>query len=89
MYCKECGKKIYEGDIYYEINGEPICIDCAIDYLDENCLKEDEDGEFYEVDGIAYETDEVGSLLNACKKILEHDDEESDPRYEPEYWKDR
>lgn len=90
MYCEECGKKIYEGDIYYEINGNPVCIDCAIDFLDENCKEEDEEGEYYLVDDTAYESDELGSLLNTCKKVLEYDDEEeADPRYEPEYWEDR
>lgn len=26
--CSWCGEKIYEGDSYYDINGETVCYDC-------------------------------------------------------------
>lgn len=34
-YCCECGEPIYEGDYFYEINGEPWCAECI-----HNCRKE-------------------------------------------------
>lgn len=90
MYCEQCGKRIYQGDTYYEIDGKPVCIDCVVEYLEENCMRSDEEGEFYEVDDMAYETDELNQLLKACEKKLEYDDEEiGDPSEEPEYWKER
>lgn len=89
MFCENCGERIYEGDTYYEIEGKPVCIDCAVDYLDENCKEEDEEGEFYEVDGMAYEKDDLNQLLKICECKLEYDDEEvGDPKDEPEYWKE-
>lgn len=30
--CTECGKPIYNGESYYEINGEKLCEDCMNDH---------------------------------------------------------
>jgi alkyl hydroperoxide reductase subunit AhpF len=37
-YCKYCGGEIYEGENYYAINGENICVDCLRDFAD--CIEE-------------------------------------------------
>ena len=89
MFCENCGERIYEGDTYYEIEGKSVCIDCAVDYLDENCKEEDEEGEFYLVDRETYDLDDVNQILLSCETVLEHDDiEPYDPKDEPEYWKE-
>ena len=89
IYCEHCGKIIRKDDSYYELNGNHICINCALDYLDEECKREDEDGEYYAVNGDAYELDEIASLLNKCYEENDMDeyDEDVDPRDEYEYWK--
>lgn len=30
--CSDCKEPIYEGDMYYDINGKIICEDCLKDY---------------------------------------------------------
>lgn len=32
--CNECGQDIYEGEIFYTINGENICVDCLGDFAE-------------------------------------------------------
>lgn len=76
MKCECCGKKIYYGDTYYDIEGKPICIDCILDYLDENCKGEEDGEEFYVVDDTAWEMDEIGSLLKAREEKHERPVEE-------------
>lgn len=92
MYCDYCGKRIFEGDTYYEINDKAVCIDDVLDYLDENCREFGDDGEeIYVVDKMGYDVDDVTSILKSCERELEYDDEEppEDPRDEPEFWRDR
>lgn len=33
IHCYCCGEPIYEGDKYYEINGEAFCKSCLDDYF--------------------------------------------------------
>ncbi len=76
MKCAYCENEIEYGDTYYDIDGKPVCIDCVLDYLDENC-KETEDGvEYYVVDDCAWELDEVGQLLRAKEEKNERPIEE-------------
>lgn len=92
MYCSECGRRIWQGDTYYEINDSPVCVDCALDFLEENCKEFGDDGEeIYIVDNMGYDTNDVDVILRSCEKTLDFDDEEEpeDPRDEPEYWHDR
>lgn len=92
MYCVECGRRIYQGDTYYEINTAPVCEECAREYLDEYCREFGDDGEeMYVVDDMGYDIEDVDVILRGCAKVLEYDDEEEegDPRDEPEYWLDR
>lgn len=92
MYCAECGKRIYEGDTYYDVNGSPICPECVRDYLDENCREFGDDGEeIYVVDMMGYDVEDLDLVLRNCERTLNYDEsaEPSDPRYEPEYWYDR
>lgn len=30
--CSECGSPLYDGDAYYDINGDKICDDCMSKY---------------------------------------------------------
>lgn len=72
MKCAYCECDIEVGDTYYDIDGKPVCIDCVLDYLEENCKDKDDDGEdIYVVDDCGWDVDEVGSLLKARERKLE------------------
>ena len=34
--CDECGEDIYPGEIYYKIDGDCICEDCIVRYMNKN-----------------------------------------------------
>lgn len=35
-FCRECDAELYEGELYFSIEGEILCENCANDWL-ENC----------------------------------------------------
>lgn len=81
IYCEQCGKAIHNGDKYYLINFENtdhvVCIDCVIEYLDENCREVNAEGDdVYVVDDMEwYCEDDLNSLLKGClRKHGEEDD---------------
>ncbi len=42
-HCDRCGDEIYEGDTYYAIDGENICVDCLRDFASDyfaDCVEE-------------------------------------------------
>ena len=42
LHCIHCGKLIYEGDRYYDLDGEPWCAECVCNAR--VVRKEDENG---------------------------------------------
>lgn len=87
MCCVVCGEAICIGDTYYEINGDSVCIDHVLDYLEDNCKEFGDDGEeIYVVGGMGYDIDDVATILKSCEKICneESDDDWGNPADEPE-----
>ena len=42
-HCDRCGGEIYEGDTYYAIDGQNICVDCLRDFASDyfaDCVEE-------------------------------------------------
>lgn len=35
-YCVCCNDEIYDYEMYYEPDGDPVCEDCIVDYANEN-----------------------------------------------------
>ena len=74
IYCEWCGETIYDGDKYYLINHDNkdhvVCINCAIEYLDENCREVNAEGDdVYVVDDAEwYCDDDLNVLLKCCLK---------------------
>ena len=75
MRCAYNGEVIPVGDEYYKINGEPLCINHVLDYLNDWYL----DGEKYIIGNEEVEEDELGEFL---RLHLERCDEKEEP-YDP------
>lgn len=42
-HCDRCGGEIYEGDTYYAVDGQNICVDCLRDFASDyfaDCVEE-------------------------------------------------
>lgn len=90
-WCEQCGKPIYEGDEYYDIDDHTVCIDCALDFLDEKCKEINGEGEtVYIVNDYEWGEDELNSLLRCRLRVKEIPDEDyGNPEDEPEYKRER
>lgn len=91
MRCEYCDRDIAHGEEYYDIDGHTICIDDVIDWLEENCVGEDFEGEkVYMFDDMEFYPDELNNMLLSNIKVCDEPTEEEEPPWdEPEYWEDR
>ena len=72
MRCEYCDKIIDEDEEYYDIDGHTICIDCVMDWLDENRKEVNEEGEeIYVLNDMEWSEDELNRALLIYLKICE------------------
>lgn len=86
MLCSYCGEPIEYNEPYYEINNEPVCIQCGMDFVTDNCERI-EDGFIINHEEV-FEDDVCDFLTEECMRYND-DDPTYNPYDEPEFWKDR
>lgn len=89
MRCEYCGRIINEGEEYYEIGKKTLDIDHVLNYLDDFCERTDEDDGYIFDDGDVLLDDEVNIFLRQNAKTCMEQEEDGNPREEPEFWKER